>query len=96
MATRGRHTRDDGQKEFTGRVRRWRKVWVASKEPKSKELKFQRWLQTGAGFCEPPDAAGGMCWVVAATVCRKHSLLCCVQMSGLLSWQDLATRTSFL
>ncbi|KAI3435030.1 hypothetical protein D9Q98_003082 [Chlorella vulgaris] len=55
MATRGRHTRDDGQKEFTGRVRRWRKVWVASKEPKSKELKFQRWLQTDE---RPPELAG--------------------------------------
>ena len=47
MATRGRHNRDDSHKEFTGRVRRWTRVWVPAKEPKSKELKFQRWLQTG-------------------------------------------------
>jgi len=47
MATRGRHARDDGQKEFTGRVRMWSRTWVASKEPKTKELKFRRWQQTG-------------------------------------------------
>lgn len=50
MATRGRHAKDDGgpRETFTGRVRRWTRTWVASREPKSKELKFRRWLQTGA------------------------------------------------
>lgn len=50
MATRGRHQRDDGQKEFTGRVRRWTRTWVTSKQPKTKDLRFRRWLQTGGGW----------------------------------------------
>ena len=60
MATRGRHNRDDSLKEFTGRVRRWTRVWVTAKEPKSKELKFQRWLQTGGSGLGAVTAAIGV------------------------------------
>lgn len=55
MATRGRHARDDGQKEFTGRVHRWSYAWVTSKQPKTKELKFRRWQQTDERL---PELAG--------------------------------------
>lgn len=55
MATRGRHARDDGQKEFTGRVHHWSYAWVTSKQPKTKELKFRRWQQTDERL---PELAG--------------------------------------
>lgn len=61
MATRGRHTRDgEGpSKEFTGRVHRWARTWVAAKQPRTKELKFRRWLQTGAPRWRAGCGAGG-------------------------------------
>ena len=54
MATRGRHSKDEpGRNEFTGRVRHWERIWVTSKAPKCKELKFRRWAQTGAVLTQP-------------------------------------------
>ena len=55
MSTRNRHVREDGQKAFAGRVSKWRRQWVASSEPKSKGLQFQRWVQTGEW--QRPDGA---------------------------------------
>lgn len=83
MATRGRHGRDEGPKEFTGRVRRWTRTWVASKEPKSKELRFSRWMQTGA-WGEGGEEADGSC-VSPAAASRlsppgsNHPTGCCLR-----------------
>ncbi len=74
MATRGRHARDDGQKEFTGRVHHWSYAWVTAKQPKTKELKFRRWQQTGG-------ARGGQ----AITEACKLQLCHCSQVLKLPS-----------
>ena len=59
MSTRNRHVREDGQKAFAGRVSKWRRQWVASSEPKSKGLQFQRWVQTGECAVDGGGGGGG-------------------------------------
>lgn len=51
MATRNRALRGEDQKEFEGRIRKWKKEWKeASPAAKSKKLAFLRWVPTGEHF----------------------------------------------
>ena len=48
MATRQRAQRGEDQKEFEGRVRKWKREWHAAGDTvKTKKLSFLKWTPTG-------------------------------------------------